>query len=190
MKELIKQLLREGLDEMSTRPKEIFGKGVEHDIYASEKFSNMLFKVGNAPVVKKWAEIFQSNSELFPKVYRLGELKNGKMYAAIEKLNTNQAVKEWQEMELAFEQVGLVDTDVFDDTIDQLFINILSGYVSEKGVYDKLSFNKSVQQLYKKWIIFLSKTLKYVKKFGYNGIDLHRYNFAYDSAGNIKAIDI
>lgn len=190
MKDLIKQLLREQLDELATKMKPIFGGGVEHEIYASDKFPNMLFKVGDPDVVSKWVRVFQSKPELYPKIYRTGNLRDGRGYAGIEKLNTQRVVNEWHEMELALEEVGYVDTDVFDDTINQFFIGVVTGKISEAGVYKRLEHNKKVQILVKKWITFFKLVFRHVLKFGYNGFDIHRYNFAYDSGGNIKAIDI
>jgi hypothetical protein len=133
---------------------------------------------------------FKSNPKIFPKVYREGRLKDGRYYAEIEKLDTKKVEKEWYELEMALEVVGEVDTDVFESTIDQVFIDIIFGRKDANQIYKKLSTDKQAQQLFKKWIEFLAKTAKYLMDSGYGGLDLHRYNFGYDPKGNIKAIDI
>lgn len=191
MKEFIKIKLRENLvNELATKIKPKFGYGIEHDLYASEKKPNVLYKVGDKNNVTKWAEVFSSNQKLFPKIYRLGQMKDGRMYAEIEKLNTSKAKNEWDYLENKLEEFGIVDTDVFEATIDQVFINLVLGYISYNGILKKVSQDKTVVSLLKKWVPFLIKTYRYIRQFGYNGLDIHRYNFAYDSSGNIKAIDI
>jgi hypothetical protein len=190
MKDVIRQKLRESLNELGTKPKPTFKSGVEHQLYTSPNKPDVLFKVGNKDNVLKWSNVFKSNPKLFPRVYKVGQLKDGKCYVEIEKLNTDKAVIDWNTMEQALEQIGAVDTDVFEDTIDQLFINLVLGYVDFNNIYKRLGFNKHVQDLFGKWVTFLKKTYQYIKKFSYKGLDIHRYNFAYDSAGNMKAIDI
>lgn len=190
MKDLIRQRLRENLNELGTKPKEKFKGGVEHVLYTSPNNPNVLYKVGDKDNVLKWSNVFKSNPKLFPKVYKVGEMKDGKCYVQIEKLNTDKAVIDWNNMEMALEEIGAVDTDVFDSTIDQLFINLVLGYEDFEKIYKRLGANKAIQSMFGKWVIFLKKTYQYIKKFAYNGLDIHRYNFAYDSAGNIKAIDI
>lgn len=190
MKNLIKQLLREGLDELAIHKKPMFGKGVEHDLYVSEKKPNVLYKIGMQPTVSKWVKVFSSNPSLFPKVYKTGIMKNGMMYAEVERLDAPKAKAEWDYLETALENVGIVDTDVFESTIDQVFISLVVGETSLNGVLKRLSNNPQAAALVKKWVTFLIKVDKYIQKFGYMGLDIHRYNFAYDSTGNIKAIDI
>jgi hypothetical protein len=187
MKILIKKLLREEI-----RRKEKFGdvQGVEHDLYPSETQPNVLYKVGKKELIDRWTEVFKSNPSIFPKIYRIGKMKDGRYYVTIEKLDTKKALQEWDQMEMALELAGVLDTDVFENTIDQLFIDVVLGYVSKAGVLKRLKYDKPMQLLFDKWSKFLIKTYKYIQKFGYNGLDIHRYNFAYDSSGNIKAIDI
>lgn len=166
------------------------GKGTEHDIYASEKRPNAIVKVGKKDNVLKWSKVFKSNPKLFPTVYKVGKLPDGRYYAEIEKLNTERVVQEWGRLEQALEDVGVVDTDVFEDTIDQVFIDILSGTKDVKDIFLKLAGNKEAQKLFKKWIEFVAQATEYVEGMGYGGLDIHRYNFAYDSKGKPKVIDI
>lgn len=167
-----------------------YGGGTEHQIFTSDKNPNVIYKVGKKDTVLKWSDVFKSNPKIFPKVYKVGKLKDGRYYAEIEKLNTDKVVKDWGDLEQALELIGVVDTDVFEDTIDQAFINILSGHLDVGKVYTDLASNKKIQALFKKWIEFLSDATEYVENSGYNGLDIHRYNFAYDAKGNPKVIDI
>lgn len=193
MQDVIKKQLREGLmavDELTTKPKAEFGKGTEHSIYASPNNPNVLYKIGTKKNVEKWSGVFKSNPELFPKIYRSGQLKDGRCYVEIEKLNAEAAVKDWGHIEDALEKIGVIDTDVFNNTIDQLFIHLILGNEDYNKIHKWLSVNKPVQALFSKWVDFLTRTYEYIKGFGYNGLDIHRYNFAYDQNGNPKAIDI
>ena len=164
------------------------GKGTEHTIYTSDKNPNAIVKVGKKENVEKWSKVFKANPDLFPKVFKVGKLEDGQYYAVIEKLDTKKAVEEWGKLEIALEDIGEVDTDVFESTIDQVFIDIILGKKDANQIYKKLSGDN--QKLFKKWIEFLAKTAKYLIDTKFGGLDIHRYNFAYDKKGKIKAIDI
>lgn len=194
MTDFIKKLLRESLEELATRQKAVYSRGTEHVLYSSIKNPNVLYKIGDKDTVLKWLKVFKSNPRLFPKIYKAGELKtkynSGKYYVEIEKLNTDEVINDWRYLEDLLEKIGTADTDTFEGSLNMIFIDLLKGYLSFNGIYKKLSADKKGQELFKKWYNFLGSALEQVRKFGYNGLDIHRYNFAYDSAGNLKAIDI
>lgn len=166
------------------------GKGTEHDIYAAEGNPKAVVKVGDKATVGKWVKTFKSNPKIFPEVYKTGTLKDGRGYAVIEKLDTKKVIEQWHKMEMALELIGVVDTDVFESTIDQVFIDIVFGRKDADQIYRELSRDKEAQTLFKKWITFLVKTADYLMSSQDRGLDLHRYNFGYDKKGNIKALDI
>jgi len=81
MKDLIKKLLRENLlDELSITDKPVYGHGMEHKLYASKSNPNILYKVGDKPTVLLWSKLFKSNPSLFPKVFKVGPIKNNPYY--------------------------------------------------------------------------------------------------------------
>ena len=165
-------------------------KGTEHEIYTLPNDPNVLVKVGKKEIVDKWVMVFKSNPRIFPKVIDSGVLKDGRGYGIIEKLDTKRVVDEWHQMEMALELVGVVDTDVFEDTIDQVFIDIIFGKRDGNKIYYSLSNDLASQALYKKWMNFLIKAADYMMSNSYGGLDLHRYNFGYDKRGTIKSLDI
>jgi len=190
MFDIIKKLLRENLEELATLNKPVYAQGVEHVLYKSQKNPNVLYKIGQKSNVLKWSKVFKSNEKLFPKVYKVGVLPDGNYYVEIEKLDTKRAVYEWNYMEDKLELLGIVDTDVFESTLQHVFIDILKGYKSFNGIKKRLAADPRLLALFKKWVNFLSSTYNYIFNFGYQGLDIHKYNFAYDVSGNIKAIDI
>ena len=59
MKDFIKKLLRETLDEIKTKEKELFGSGDFHHVYRFNRFPDRLFKIGKKETVKEWVYIFK-----------------------------------------------------------------------------------------------------------------------------------
>lgn len=190
MKELIKQLLREGLDEMSTTKKSVLDYGREHNIYSSANNPNVLYKVGNPDTVTKWLEVFKTYPTLFPKIFRSGKMKDGNMFVEIEKLNTQAAKSDWAKLDQALAAAGVIDDDDAIWSVDQIFVNIVTGYMKPNDVIRALGNNQQMVKLFKDWVTFLLKANKVAVQYGYDTLDIRRKNFAYDSAGNIKAIDI
>lgn len=198
MKELIKKLLREALvDELSLKGKDFFGGGIEHVLFTSKKNPNILYKIGPEETINKWTKIFMSNPKLFPKVFKVSKLNNPKYpaeyyYATIEKLNTERVEHEWHQMDIGFAGIPFEpDEDEWaDPDPSEVFIECLSFKGMFEKQYLKLKNNPKAQELFKKWMIFISKVTEYVEANGLNGLDIHRGNFAYDSKGNMKCIDI
>jgi hypothetical protein len=186
MKELIKKLLREGLvNEVKIKGKESFKRGIEHMLFTSQHNPNILYKLGEEKIINKWTKLFMSNPKLFPKVFKVGKLNSGSRYpagyyyATVERLNTDKVENEWEIMETA---LNTQPSNIFIDCLS------IEGYFEK--VYLNLNNNPKAQKLFKKWVVFLSNVTEYVEANGYNGLDIHRYNFAYDAKGNLKAIDV
>lgn len=199
MKVLIKKLLREALvDELSVKTKEPFNAGIEHILFTSKNNPNILYKVGPEQIINKWTKLFMSNPRLFPKVYKVGRLNSGPRfpagyyYATIEMLDTKRVEHEWDLMDRGFGQIPYEDDD--DEWADRDPSTYFIDCLSEEGLFEKtyhsLKHNPKAQELFKKWMVFISKTTEYVEANGYNGLDIHRGNFAYDSKGNMKCIDV
>ena len=188
MKDWIKQTLRENLEEIKTMEKPKFGSGVEHNVYSSSKNPNVLFKVGEKETVLKWVEIFNSNNTLFPEVYRLGTLKNGKLYAEIEKLNTSRASSEFNKIFQFIEQSRIP----FNNTI--LRVKDLWRWPKEALITIKkfiLNNNqdKNIYSLMYNWSKFLVKLINVLDNH-IDYLDIHNGNFGYDKKGMLKCIDI
>jgi len=186
MKELIKKLLREGLmSELKIKAKDSFKRGVEHILFASKNNPNILYKLGPEEIIRKWTKLFMSNPKLFPKVFKVDKLNSssrypsGYYYATVEKLNTQKVEAEWEAMEAA---LNTEPSTVFIDCLST------EGYFEK--IYLNLNDKPKEQNLFKKWVVFLSKVTEYVEANGYNGLDIHRGNFGYDVKGNLKCIDV
>lgn len=193
MKAWIKEQLREGLAETGPVAKPVYGHpGTEHKLYTSKHNPNVLYKVGEKNVVTKWVNIFKKYPNFFPQVFKAAELKNhpGMYFVEIEKLNTAQVEKEWSELEQGLQEVGVLDEAT--DDIDEVFRNAVRDENFEN--YMSSEIKKRLPALYKlyiKWVNFLHSLENIVIPEKNNrGTDIHRYNFAYDNAGQIKAIDI
>jgi len=68
------------IHELGTKEKEVFNRGMEHQIFASKSNPNVLFKVGHKDTVDEWYEVFKSDSEIFPKVFRAGKMQDEDIY--------------------------------------------------------------------------------------------------------------
>jgi hypothetical protein len=191
---IIESIVQSQFDELDTKEKEVFGKGTEHVLYHSKQYPDKLYKVGLKPTVQRWVKIFKSNKKLFPKVFRVGSLykDNDKvLYVLIEKVDTQRVIDEWDRMEKALEEIGYIDTDSFGN-IDYLFREILFDEDYGNEVYSSLrNYNQEVYNLFVKWTNFLHTVNKIVQPIK-NGtlLDVHRYNFGYNSKGNMICLDI
>jgi len=178
---------------LKTREKDVFGSGIEHQIYASKSNPNVLFKVGHRDTVDEWLDVFKSNSEIFPKVFRSGKMKDKDIYyVEIEKLNTSKFENDWDDLELALEDIGALDVDRGESFTD-LYIN--EGSDSSKFVEIGKKLSKYNKEAYNFFINFL-KTIKnseraILKVKGKDTlVDAHKYNFGYGSDGKIKCLDL
>lgn len=190
MKTWIKNILREALEEMAPKPKQIFGSGFFHNVYHSNKHPDRLFKIGDEEIVHKWLNTFKENPKYFPKVYRVFPYSKNVEYKVveIEKLNTNKA-----KIELDSIDRFLIDSSS-DINCNGEFINLLNFFeypCFEKVITAAQATNKPdlIPLLYS-WGKFLSAVTKIVEKDLGRDLDLHRGNVAYDNNGNLKMIDI
>ena len=181
------------LDELNIRPKKVFNKGMEHEIYSSLKNPNVLFKVGELDVINEWYEVFKSNSQIFPVVYKIGKVpQNNVYYVAIEKLDTDKFKQKWEELELAMEDVGMLDVDR-GESFSDLYMNEGSDAKIFVEVGKKLSkHNKNAYNFFIELLSLIKKCEKTILKVTGKDtvVDVHKYNFGYSQDGNLKCLDI
>ena len=181
------------IHELGTREKEVFNRGMEHQIFASKSNPNVLFKVGHKDTVDEWYEVFKSDSEIFPKVFRAGKMQDEDIYyVELEKLDTKKFEDDWDNLELALEDIGAIDVDR-GETFADLYINEGSDASVFVEIGKKLlNHNK---ESYNFFINFL-KTIKSCEKaiLRVKGkdtiVDTHKYNFGYGKDGKIKCLDL
>lgn len=183
------------LNEISIKKKSEFGSGMEHKLYPSMKYPDRLIKVGEKEIVDEWVGLFKSNPELFPKVYRMGETQNGKYYwVEIEKVDTERAKQEWQELEDELEILDFIDPEggKYGMDLTDIYINYGDDKSKMREIYSELKQkNERTLKLFDKWFGFFKKCERAKSKFvGHETlIDAHRYNFGYNEKGELKCID-
>lgn len=176
------------IDEILVKRKDKFGSGAQHVVFQSSKNPDRLFKVGDRGVVERWLKVFQSHPKFFPKIYRAGKMSGDdkfNYYVEIEKLNTQQVIDEWNYLEQELEVLGHVDVDS-GGTVDEIF----NGVITDRLKLDLKIHNKKAYDLFMKWVKFLDQVEGFVIKSGKMFLDTHKYNFGYDSQGNLKCLDI
>lgn len=187
----LKKVVSQYVDEVTTTPKPTFGSGMEHVLYSSEHNPNVLYKIGKLENVKRWVKVFQSNPKLFPKIYKIGKLNNDNdydVYVEIEKLNTKKVLNDWNKLKQLMQLLDIIDNS---NDIDTIMIRVMYSPETHTKVRETLrTYNPSAESFYLKWFVFLKETYEYVKANGYLSLDIHRYNYGYDSNGNIKCLDI
>jgi hypothetical protein len=182
------------LEELGTREKKTLGQGIEHRIFSSPNKPNVVFKVGEWDVINEWYEVFKSDPTIFPIVYRLGRVPkfSDVFYVELEKLNTEKFEDEWDDLELALEDIGAVDVDRGESFTD---LYTLEGSSSKKFI----EIGKLLQKHDKVAYDFFVNLLKVIKKSekAQNKIlkkdtlvDAHKYNFGYSQDGKLKCLDI
>jgi hypothetical protein len=197
----ILQLIREELKEISTSQKKRYGQGSEHIIYPSKKHPDRLFKIGDKEMVEQWVKIFRSNPKIFPKIYRVGKVSeprdkriNG-CYVEIEKLDTDRAIKEWEQLEDKLKESGI--TDFFDGAFGRNITDIYVNYEHDQKTITHIAtklkeYDVNAYNLFIKWFKLFKECQKSIEKVvGYGTlVDAHRYNFGYGSDGKLKCLDI
>ena len=199
MKDFIRKMLKEGLEEISTKQKSIFGSGMEHNVYSSKQHPDRLYKIGSSDTVGIWVRIFKENPKVFPKIYRVFPSKqySNATVVEIEKLEIEKA-------EAHFRMVRDILTHFMDDkygfsnfrlqNIHQLDTNNIKFTDFIKAFKDWLinqRYNVNTITLCLKWVKMVYQMYSYFeKKYHYIFKDIHAYNVAYDKMGNIKIIDI
>ena len=181
------------IQELGTSPKKMFGSGIEHQIFASKVNPNVIFKVGHKDVVDEWYEVFKSNPEIFPKVFRAGKMQDEDIYyVELEKLDTKKFEKKWDSLELSLEDIGAVDVDS-GERFSDLYMNEGSDAAIFVEIGKKLK-NHNIESY--NFFIELLRVIKnaereILKVKGKDTIvDAHKYNFGYGGDGKIKCLDL
>lgn len=181
------------LDEMHIKPKQVFNRGMEHEIYPSLKNPDILFKVGDLDIIDEWYEVFKSDSEIFPKVYKIGKVPNKNVYyVGLEKLDTNRFQKKWDDLELSMEDIGVLDVDR-GETFSDLYMNEGSDAQVFKDIAIKLvNHSRNDYNFFVEFLTVIKKCEKAILKvMGKDTIvDVHKYNFGYSKDGKLKCLDI
>jgi hypothetical protein len=185
--------LKQNIEEIGTSEKQVYGKGIEHQIYGSKSNPNVVFKVGHKDVVDEWFEVFKSNSNIFPKVFRAGKMKDKNIYyVEIEKLNTKYFEKKWDDLELSLEDIGAIDVDSRES-----FSDLYMKYGSNSSIFVDIA--KKLKKHNIDSYNFFIELLKVIKEseralLSVSGkdtiVDVHKYNFGYGGDGKIKCLDI
>ncbi len=188
MKRIIRMLLKERLEEVSTIPKSTFGRGTFHNVYLSRKNPDKLYKIGYEDTVDDWLPTFQNHPQYFPKVYRVFPHKKepALKVVEIEKLNTAKAAQELE----------LIDRFLinFSDVINCKYVSV-SNFFDKECMQDVINAVEDSDDPYLptiifKWAKFLRAVTPIVEKDLGRHLDLHVGNVAYDKMGKLKMIDI
>ena len=197
----ILQLIREELKELSTIKKKRYGRGMEHIIYHYRNNPNRLFKIGEKEIVEQWVKIFRSNPDIFPKIFRVGKIsdpndrKNEGYYVEVEKLNTDKAIKEWEQLEDKLEEAGITDFEdgAFGRDITDIYTNYENDQKTITYIATKLKeYDSNAYNLFIKWFKLFKECQKSIENIvGHRTlVDAHKYNFGYGSDGKLKCLDI
>ncbi len=181
------------IHELGTKEKEVFNRGMEHQIFASKSNPNVLFKVGHKDTVDEWYEVFKSDSEIFPKVFRAGKMQDEDIYyVELEKLDTKKFENDWDDLELALEDIGAIDVDR-GETFADLYINEGSDAAVFVEIGKKLmSHNKESYNFFINFLRTIKSCEKAILKVKGKDtiVDTHKYNFGYGKDGKIKCLDL
>lgn len=205
----MKILLSEGqykriVNELGTKPKEVYDRGAFHDIYQFKNKPDSLFKVGTENMVNSWVDIFKSRPDLFPVVYKTGKMnytlpkpftefvdglpvKHAAgdtiklSYVEIEKLDVRQAVIHWDRLDKAVKEMSNKSLQTYltsiglEDPMEQEFIEIGNKLKGDKFLYDIfVDFYNLLSGVYE------------IKP----AADVHKRNFGYDKNFKLKMLDI
>ena len=174
---------------------------MEHIIYPYRNNPNRLFKIGEKEIVEQWVKIFRSNPDIFPKIFRVGKIsdpndrKNEGYYVEVEKLNTDKAIKEWEQLEDKLEEAGLTDFEdgAFGRDITDIYTNYENDQKTITYIATKLKeYDSNAYNLFIKWFKLFKECQKSIENIvGHRTlVDAHKYNFGYGSDGKLKCLDI
>ncbi len=197
----IRKIIKGELKEVRTTKKVEYGKGMEHRIYPSSKYPDRLLKIGEKDIVEQWVKIFQSNPKIFPKIYRVGKISNYQysdsdvFFVEIEKLDTNKALKEWDQLEDKLEESGIIDFEdgAFGRDITDIYTNYEGDQKTITHIATELKkYNVEGYNLFIKWFKLFKECQKAIEiVVGHETlVDAHKYNFGYGKDGNLKCLDI
>lgn len=194
------------------------GSGVDHVVFTATDDSNIVYKLGPKIAIDYWFDDFKKNPDLFPKVYKRGrttmKLKSEKSiitgkgkyktfpvgtilpleYVKLEKLNTDRVQKEWDLLSDICEEIREIDDYEFLDFLIVYMVwkpeNKERGWNDDETIATIDSGMKArgpqIYNLFRKYVDLVDK----LKKIKPNSVpDIHRYNFGYDSKGELKCLD-
>jgi hypothetical protein len=181
------------IQELGTKEKEVFNRGMEHQIFASKSNPNVLFKVGHKDTVDEWYEVFKSEPEIFPKVFRAGKMQDENIYyVELEKLDTKKFENDWDSLELSLEDIGVLDVDR-GESFSDLYITEGSDASIFVDIGKKLlNHNKKDYDFFINFLTVIKKCEKAILKIKNKDtfVDAHKYNFGYGKDGKIKCLDL
>jgi hypothetical protein len=181
------------IQELGTRVKELIGSGLEHQIFGSKINPNVIFKVGHKDTVDEWYDVFKSNPDIFPKVFRIGKMHNSDIYyVELEKLDTKRFESDWDKLEFSLEDIGAVDPDNGEGFSDLYLDN-----GSDSKIFGEIAINlkKHSEKDFNFFIELLTviktgeKAIMSIKNKD-TIVDVHKYNFGYGKDGKIKCLDL
>jgi hypothetical protein len=178
------------LGEIETKPKTRLGAGADHYVVPSSHNPNIVYKVGNPDIVKKWVPIFLQSPEFFPKIFKTtGKINvDGKTYSYItmEKLDTHRAKVEWSNID-----------DMCEKHLHKSFQKIVrywnelySSVEHDKNELVNLgqiirTENPKLYDAYQRFHYLIESVYKIVP-----AADIHNNQFGYDKEGVLKCLDI
>lgn len=181
------------IKELGTKEKEMFGSGMEHQIFGSKTNPSVIFKVGHKDTVDEWYEVFKSNPEIFPKVFRAGKMHDGDFYyVELEKLDTDKFENNWDDLELAMEDIGALDVDSGESFAD-LYLNEGSDAKIFIEIGKKLkNYNMNAYNFFIDFLKVIKDSEKAILSVKGKDtiVDAHKFNFGYGSDGKIKCLDL
>lgn len=153
-------------------PRQRLGRGTIHTVYAFRSDDTKAFKTADGQEINsRDIEIFKSNPEIFPIVYRVG-----KTYVVLERLNTQRASREYETL-----------TNVYGESI---VMAIYHAYMDDdfRELHDRFyNTHKQYRGLYSIWEDLVLEFLHSFPK--YYRFDLHGGQFGYSDDGRLKVLD-
>jgi hypothetical protein len=167
--------LIELINEVKIRKKEKLGMGTEHDIYPSETNPDVVMKVRNCVPEKEvpWVETFKKNPDIFPIV-----IKHTKNYVCLEKLDTNKAVEEFEDME---NFLGYELTEAYWEGI------VRNKNTAHLKILDDKFMESELYEIYSRWKDLILRFYEIIPPNFYP--DLHGEQFGYSKDGKLKILD-
>jgi len=189
------------ISELKTKEKPIMGSGADHMVYAHGS-GDKVIKVGLPEEVHKWLDIFKSNPDIFPIIYKTGITtadrseflddpmadKPGteRIYVEMEKLDTAAFKHDWRILEsMSQKALGKTLQDVVHKwNPESRMLTTNETEVQELGKF----LDHKYPSLYDVFMKIMSVIFK-VRQIKQNA-DVHLDQFGYDDDHNVKCLDI
>jgi hypothetical protein len=186
LKQLTENVIsQDELGEIAIKKKRLFGSGMYHKVYESNRYPDRVFKVGKEDSVREAYAYFMNYPYLFPKVYRYSKLGEHKSesgedlyYLMLEKLDTNSFIS-------FFKKLNEVSGDVIYRHIMPISVNFNENQEEWKKILDYLKTKDKT--FYEKALGFFT-LLRELNEI-YDMPDVHIGQFGYDNAGVLKCLD-